>query len=132
MSENIDFKLLRESLTSEDIKRILKEYGVEPKYENVNYIQFPTCCHNLFDGSPKLYYYKNTCLFRCYTECDSSFDIIELLIKMEALRGREVTKLDIVHKLGYDSYKEWFSVETEDIINNNYYSNFINVTTANY
>lgn len=131
MSENIDFKALRESLTPEDIKRILAEYGVEPKYENVNYIQFPTCCHNIDGGSPKLYYYKNTYLFRCYTECDSSFDIVELLIKMNDLRGIESNKIDIAKKLGYD-FTNTFSTETEDSVNSNYYNSFINATTSNY
>lgn len=35
----------------------------------------------------KLYYYDNTHLFRCYTECDSYFDIYQLIQKMLNLRG---------------------------------------------
>ena len=35
----------------------------------------------------KLYYYDNTHLFRCYTECDSYFDIYQLVQKMLNLRG---------------------------------------------
>ena len=65
------FQELREQLTEEDIIRILSEYGYEPVYnkESSKFIVFPTCCHNLEGGSPKLYYYKNTHLFTCFTEC---------------------------------------------------------------
>lgn len=82
---------LREQLTDESIKDILIQYNVEPFEETEDFIVFPTCCHNLVGGSPKLYYYKNTHLFHCYTECAASFDIFELLIKMHKLRGEEIT-----------------------------------------
>lgn len=85
------FKDLREQLTDESIKNILAQFNVEPVFENENSITFPTCCHNLEGGSPKLVYYKNTKLFHCYTECDSSFDIFTLLQKMYKLRGQDIT-----------------------------------------
>lgn len=87
----IDFKTLREQLTDEAIKTILAQYNVEPVFEDLDKIIFPTCCHNLIGGSPKLYYYKNSKLFHCYTECDSTFDIFDLLQKMMALRGKTIT-----------------------------------------
>ena len=88
----ISFKELREKLTPEDIKRILRErYNEEPYYdkEEQNYIIYRTCCHN--GDSHKLYYYKNTHLFKCYTHC-GLFDIFELIIKMKemGLDGLEV------------------------------------------
>ena len=87
----MDFKELREQLTDEQIKDILGQFNVEPVMEDESSITFPTCCHNLEGGSPKLIYYKNTKLFHCYTECAASFDIFTLLQKMYRLRGQEIT-----------------------------------------
>lgn len=87
----MNFKDLREQLTDESIKNILAQFNVEPVREDELSITFPTCCHNLEGGSPKLVYYKNTKLFHCYTECASSFDIFTLLQKMYILRGKEIT-----------------------------------------
>ena len=87
----MDFKELRDQLTDEAIKDILAQFNVEPVEENENEIVFPTCCHNLEGGSPKLFYYKNTKLFHCYTECAATFDIFTLLQKMYHLRGEEIT-----------------------------------------
>ena len=56
----MDFKELREQLTDEQIKDILGQFNVEPVMEDESSITFPTCCHNLEGGSPKLIYYKNT------------------------------------------------------------------------
>lgn len=87
----MDFKELREQLTDEMIKSILIQFNVEPVLETAQEIIFPTCCHNLEGGSPKLYYYKNTKLFHCYTECSETFDIFTLLQKMYKLRGEEIS-----------------------------------------
>ena len=87
----MDFKELRDQLTDEAIKEILAQFNVEPVEENENEIVFPTCCHNLEGGSPKLFYYKNTKLFHCYTECSATFDIFTLLQKMYHLRGEDIT-----------------------------------------
>ena len=55
----MNFKDLREELTDESIKNILSQFNVEPVYEDESSITFPTCCHNLEGGSPKLVYYCN-------------------------------------------------------------------------
>lgn len=87
----MNFKELRQELTDEMIKDILEQFNVEPVEEDSDRIIFPTCCHNLEGGSPKLYYFKNTKLFHCFTECSSTFDIFTLLQKMYALRGQEIS-----------------------------------------
>lgn len=99
----MDFKDLREQLTDESIKSILAQFNVEPYDENDNEIIFPTCCHNLEGGSPKLYYYKNTKLFHCYTDCAETFDIFTLLQKMYDLRGKEITLRQAVEICDLDS-----------------------------
>ena len=87
----MDFKELREQLTDEMLKSVLIQFDVEPVMETAEAIVFPTCCHNLVGGSPKLYYYKNSKLFHCYTECAETFDIFTLLQKMYKLRGEEIS-----------------------------------------
>jgi hypothetical protein len=107
---------LREEMTDEQVKNVLAQFNVEPRQENENFIVFPTCCHNLEGGSPKLYYYKNTHLFRCYTECDELFDIFHLLVKMEHLRNKEITLHDAVVLCDCDTSTpvDYYSSEIED------------------
>lgn len=94
------FRELREQLEPEKIIEILKDYDVTPHYVGAKYIIFPTCCHNLTGGSPKLYYYKNTHMFKCFTDCNALFDIFDLIIKMEELRGRRIGKVQAIKKTG--------------------------------
>lgn len=78
---------VRQSLSIERIISILAQYNVQPVMQTGEVVIFPTCCHNAVGGSPKLYYYANSGLFRCYTECNTSFDIFELIRKIEKLRN---------------------------------------------
>ena len=87
----MNFKELREQLTDEMVKDILAQFNVAPVDETSDFIIFPTCCHNLEGGSPKLYYYKDSKLFRCFTECNATFDIFTLLQKMYYLRGQDIS-----------------------------------------
>lgn len=98
----LDFRALREQLTDESVKNVLLQFNVEPVLETEDVIVFPTCCHNLDGGSAKLYYYKNNKLFHCYTECDETFDIFELLKKMYSLRDKEISLYDAVGLCGLD------------------------------
>ena len=73
---------IRNSLTTDNIFDLLQEWGGDPEYASFG-ILCATICHNRpGDGSKKLYYYDNTGLFRCYTGCDSYFDIFELTVKI--------------------------------------------------
>lgn len=87
----ISFRELREQLTDDAIKDILGQFDIEPVDETDAAIIFPTCCHNLDGGSNKLYYYKDSKLFHCYTECASTFDIFSLIQKIYALKGQQIT-----------------------------------------
>jgi hypothetical protein len=99
----MDFRELREQLTDEMLKDILAQFNVEPCWENETEIVFPTCCHNFEGGSPKLFYYKNSKLFHCYTECAASFDIFTLLQKMYELRGQTITLRQAIEVCSLDS-----------------------------
>lgn len=123
---------LREQLTPEDIKNILRKYGIEPYYENNNYIIYPTVCHNPIgsDCSNKLYYYKNTSLFRCYTQCGSIFDIFDLIIKIENILGRKVGKAFAISFCGLQlSTKEMEEIASDSIVNDIAYLTELNYTT---
>ena len=108
----VSFKELRQELTDESVKNILGQFNVECLDENSEFIVFPTCCHNLEGGSPKLYYYKSTKLFHCFTECSATFDIFTLLQKMMLLRGQEITLFQAVELCDLDT--EHFGIDNSD------------------
>lgn len=88
---SIDAKTLKESLTVDDIKLLLKELGAEEIIykENKNEIITNTICHNISGGSLKLSYYTESFSFHCYTGC-GSFDIYELVSKVYKLREQPI------------------------------------------
>ena len=66
----IDYQEIVENLKDDKVKQLLDNFNI-PYEDKGNYILMPTVCHNAEadDASWKLYYYKNTHLFQCYTEC---------------------------------------------------------------
>ena len=82
-SENI-----KNSLTIEQIKELLYALGGDPILKG-DIIIARTICHG--GQSHKLYYYDNTKLFRCYTECSDIFDIYDFIIKNKKLEGIDFT-----------------------------------------
>jgi hypothetical protein len=95
-------KDLREQLEVENIKDILALYGVDVVHENEEFLVLPTSCHNTEGGSHKLYYYKDNHMFKCYTECDSVFDIFTLIQKMQELRDSPVSLPEAIKIAGMD------------------------------
>lgn len=74
---------LKFSLTLEQVLDYVNELGGEGKIINDNIAIFRTICHG--GDSHKLYYYLNTHLFKCYTECENdTFDIYELTMKVKS------------------------------------------------
>ena len=77
---------IKDSLSSENIFELLMDFGGDPEYSSFG-ILCSTICHNPpGEGSRKLYFYDNSHLFRCYTGCDSYFDIFELVIKVAKIQ----------------------------------------------
>lgn len=89
----MDFKELSEeiknNLTIDQIFDFLQALDGGPRKQNENLIIARTICHN--GESHKLYYYNNTKLFRCYTECSEIFDIYDLFIKEQKTQGKEIS-----------------------------------------
>lgn len=78
---------LKDKLTEEDIKRLLVEMGATISEENDEYWISDTICHH--GRSQKLYYYKDSKSFHCYTEC-GQMDILSVVM---GYKGYEVEEL---------------------------------------
>lgn len=65
-----NYQSIVENLRDEDVFRLLEQLGAEPVDKGTHFV-CKTICHNEdpSEASEKLYYYKNTHLFMCYTEC---------------------------------------------------------------
>lgn len=105
---------LKNILEPDDIKRILFEYGISPVQESESFLLYPTFCHNLEGGSHKLYYYFDSKMFVCYTECNDSFNIFQLVQKIEKLHGYNFNIFEIADKIGYGTSPQRRKTE-EDI-----------------
>lgn len=87
-------------ITSESIINLMTKLGAHHYIEKENYIIFPTLCHNINseEASMKLYYYKNSKLFICYTNCETQ-NIFTFLKNYYNTRNIE-----------YDWYQDIYSV----------------------
>ena len=140
-----DIRQIKERITNEDIKNILEEYNAYPVSENENVIIFPTVCHNINpnEASAKLYYYKDSKMFYCFTECSKSFDIFELIITIEKLRGNKLSLFEAIEKIKdkihfqedfysldyhnvYESLQGYLGKKEATISHNNYDNNVLN------
>lgn len=81
-SENI-----KNNLSIDQVKDLLYSLGGNPIVKD-DMIMSQTICHG--GHSHKLYYYNNTKLFRCYTNCGDAFDIFDLIIKVKQVDGIEI------------------------------------------
>ena len=80
---------IKNDLTLEQVAEIIEELGGNPSIHG-DVIMADTICHNLpGEGSHKLYYYDNTKLLRCYTECHEYFDIYQLIVKAHEVQYEE-------------------------------------------
>ena len=87
MDEKEKLEKLKFSLTLEQVESLLSELGGNPQRYN-NMIISKTICH--CGESHKLFYYDNTKLFRCYTECSDTFDIYQLVMKVQSYAGNKL------------------------------------------
>lgn len=88
---------LQKLIPAEDINECEKHYTM------------PTICHNSDhkQASNKLYLYKNedtVPLFHCYTECSETFNLYQLIIKYESLRGNKITYRDAYKQVHGDNF----------------------------
>lgn len=87
---------LNEVITLEDVKTILTELGAQHILDHSSIsnkkedLVTNTICHNISDGSMKLYYYHDSRNFHCYTDCQKNYSIFDLVITSHALKGIEL------------------------------------------
>ena len=79
---------IKNELTIEQINELLEALHADPDIHG-DYIIARTVCHG--GDRHKLYYYDNTKLFKCYTECNSSFDVYELIIKNKKIENIDIS-----------------------------------------
>ena len=105
---------LKTSLTIEQVFEFCEDFGGEPQMSSDGtFFISKTICHNAAgEGSHKLYYYDNTKLFFCYTDCGDRFDIYELLLKIKHLNGEYKT---VTTREGI-SRRDWILPEAIDFI----------------
>lgn len=86
----LDKNKIKESLTIDDIKLILHDLGsAEPKKDLQGNLQFTTVCHH--GDSHKLYYYEESQMFHCYSECSANMDIFDVTVRAKKQQGKELT-----------------------------------------
>lgn len=97
----MDLRELKESLTKEQIIELLQHEGVKHFIDRDDILIFPTICHNANadDSSLKLYYYCDSKMFHCYTECGESFDIFGLIQRRAKLFGEDLSLADVVKRI---------------------------------
>lgn len=81
MNYSYDLQYIKENLTLDQIEEVLIEFGGEPTRKGEILISRTICHNHPGEGTHKLYYYQNSNLFHCFTDCGESFDIFELTRK---------------------------------------------------
>jgi hypothetical protein len=127
----IDKDKLKNQLTQSDIIKIVCSLGSQsPKEDHRKNLIFQTVCHNIEKtGSFKLYYYDNTKLFSCYTECQESFDIFDLITRNKKLIHQEWEFKDsIFYVMDFTGYNPMATISKEIAVVNQIddWENFLN------
>lgn len=76
---NYDKDKIKNNLTIEQVADLVNELGGEA-YDRDSMLLCRTICH--CGQSHKLYYYNNTKLFKCFTDCGETFDLFQLVQKV--------------------------------------------------
>lgn len=103
---------IKNDLTIEQVYDLVEELGGEPHPIHGGMFISSTICHNHpGEGSHKLYYYDNTKLFRCFTECNETFDIYELVKKTKNLKQEYKNYYAEDGTLGFREWELYDAVE---------------------
>lgn len=96
----INYEEIIENLTVENIEEILNKLEI-PFKDTEKALIMPTACHNddIETASWKLYYYKDTHLFHCYTDCGDTFSIFKFLKRYYETRQIEYDWYNDIFKL---------------------------------
>lgn len=104
----IDATELKESLSIDDISKLLTELGAESTHHNTNKGELitNTICHNHSNGSHKLFYYEDSYSFHCYTSCGCNYDIFSLIEKRYKLLNKEISFTEAIRYVASKTGRE--------------------------
>lgn len=121
----IDYQEIIDELRVENVEHLLTELGI-PFIDKGNFLLCKTACHNvdLDSASWKLYFYKDTKLFVCYTEC-GNMSIFRFLKNYYEARQIEYDWFEDIYSVvlncsNYQGGREGFKIEKYSSIKDEY------------
>lgn len=97
---------IKAALSLNDVFKLVDFLGGEPVYTSFGFIAKTICHHQAGEGSEKLYYYDNSGLFNCYTNC-GSMDIFGFVTNVQLIR----TEKEIAFYDAMDYVARFFGLE---------------------
>lgn len=81
------FKYLQEDVSISEIISVMDKLGTDYIKDGKGNLKFRTICHG--GNSYKLYYFIDTKMFRCFTECQKNYSLIDLVKIVKNIDTRE-------------------------------------------
>ncbi len=100
----VDLHSLNERITVEDVKVIMEMLDADFSQETDAEIKYRTICHG--GTKHKLYFYKETMTFYCYSECGRIGSIVNLVNIVKEFDNIYTSAEWICNKLGISTFKE--------------------------
>lgn len=127
----INAQELKNKISESDIITILKLLGATNFLDTDEAIITQTVCHK--GHKNKLYYYKESKTFHCYTDCGDSFDIIELVQRNKKYNNISMAIDWISTQLGIDTYTYGFQEPQNNLISDwDFINGYINRKKRNH
>ena len=121
----MDYQSIIDNLKVSSVIDLMTKLGADRWKDEGTHIVFPTICHNTdaSEASMKLYFYKNTKLFNCYTEC-GVMSIFKFMKHYYEVRGIEYNWVTDIYNVILDCSNfhpgEGFSVPKYESLRNKF------------
>lgn len=145
----MDYKQIIDNLDINSIVELMKKLGADRYEEKEKFFIFPTICHNInsAEASMKLYLYKDTKLFVCYTSC-STMSIFKFLKTYYETRQIEYDWFEDIYNvvlncgnfrpkegfdtIQYQSLKDRYRIKKKQVELEKYPSGILDIFMKNY
>lgn len=145
----MDYKQIIDNLDINSIVELMKKLGADRYEEKEKFFIFPTICHNInsAEASMKLYLYKDTKLFVCYTE-DGNMSIFKFLKTYYETRQIEYDWFEDIYNvvlncgnfrpkegfntIQYQSLKERYQIKKKTVKLQQYSNGILDIFMKNY
>ena len=145
----MDYKQIIDNLDINSIVELMKKLGADRYEEKEKFFIFPTICHNInsAEASMKLYLYKDTKLFVCYTE-DGNMSIFKFLKTYYETRQIEYDWFEDIYNvvlncgnfrpkegfdtIRYQSLKDRYRIKKKQVELEKYPSGILDIFMKNY